>query len=93
LGRRIEKNFCLELGAEGSQVIDAGPKDTEFRMLSGILVECIIVASEAMFNLYDLEASRKFGELRQQHQQITAKDLANMKPPTTEAAGGTGSAT
>lgn len=83
----------LKFGADGPMVIDAGPKDTEFRMLSGTLAEHVIMATEALNNLYNLEVSQKFEELRRQHQQLTAKDLADMKASTMAAAGGAGSPT
>jgi hypothetical protein len=82
----------LEFGAEGSMVIDARPKDTEFRMLSGTLAEHIIMASEALHSLFAFEVSQKFDELRQQHQQITVKDIADMRASAMEAADRAGSA-
>ncbi len=83
----------LKFGAEGSMVIDAGPKDTEFRILSRTLAEHVIMATEALYSLYDLDVSQKLSELRQQHQQLTAKDVADMKASTMAAAGGAGSPT
>jgi hypothetical protein len=73
-------------------VIDARPKDTEFRMLAGTLAEHIIMTTEALHRLYDLEVSQKLDELRQQHQQLTARDVADMKA-TMAAAGRAGSPT
>lgn len=83
----------LEFGAEGSMMIDARPKDTEFRTLSGTLAEHIIMATEALQSLYDLEVSQKLDELRQQHQKLMVKDIADMKASTMAAAGEAGSPT
>ncbi|MES1244398.1 MAG: DUF5677 domain-containing protein [Acidobacteriota bacterium] len=79
----------LEIGAEGSMKIDASPKDTEFRMLSGTLAEYIIIATEAVLGLYNLEATKGLVGLRQQHQELTEKDIAHMRA---SVASGTGSA-
>jgi hypothetical protein len=82
----------LNFGDEGSISIDAGPKDTEFRMLSGTLVELIIIAIDALLKLFDLKVSDRLDALRQQHQILTAKDLAKMRDPNTARASESGSA-
>jgi Family of unknown function (DUF5677) len=69
----------LAFGADESLSIDAGPKDTEFRMLTGTLVELIVIAADALHSLGNLRLGTQLNALRQRHQELTAKDLAGMR--------------